>query len=357
MKAMSPIETISVVIPVYNEEGNLPELLRRTLESCRAMQRPFELILIDDGSSDSSVDLLESAAAQNPEVVCVLLNRNYGQHSAIMAGFAQALRRFNYHARRRFAESARRNSAHLVAKADEGFDVVGTVRLNRADSGFRKFASSLVNKVTAKATGVMMRDYGCMLRAYRRHIVEAMLQCHERSTFIPALANSFARHATEIEVSHAARASGESKYSVWNLINLQFDLLTGISTFPLRLLSINRHAGVDFRRRLRISAVNFALGFSVHVWAAQGVFTLFASAVHFRRLAVHRHGTSGRIYRAHLSGRARAPTLFRAGSERNRLAENGGERQGFVKRTDANWCRRADDARSSDDIVGHSVVA
>ncbi len=274
MKAMSPIETVSVVIPVYNEEGNLPELLRRTLESCRAMQRPFELILIDDGSRDSSVNLMEAAAAQNAEVVCVLLNRNYGQHAAIMAGFAQA-RGDLVITLDADLQNPPEEIPRLVEKAGEGFDVVGTVRLNRADSGFRKFASSLVNKVTAKATGVMMHDYGCMLRAYRRHVVQAMLQCHERSTFIPALANSFARHATEIEVSHAARATGESKYSVWKLINLQFDLLTGISTFPLRLLSLIGTfvsvLGIGFGVLLLALRIFFG-----RIWAAEGVFTLFA---------------------------------------------------------------------------------
>ena len=267
--------SVSVVVPVYNEEANLPELLRRTLETCRALPHLFEIILVDDGSRDSSPELLERAAQENAgEVISILLNRNYGQHSAIMAGFARCRGEIIVTIDADL-QNPPEEIARLVDEAAKGFDVVGTIRLNRADSGFRKVASGIVNKITAKATGVAMHDYGCMLRAYRRPIVQAMLLCHERSTFIPVLANSFARRTTEIEVGHAERFKGESKYSVWKLINLQFDLLTGMTMFPLRLLSI---AGT------LVSLMGFGLGVLLLVlrviygqhWAAEGVFTLFA---------------------------------------------------------------------------------
>jgi len=136
-------------------------------------------------------------------------------------------------------------------------------------------ASATVNRMVQKATGVMMTDYGCMLRAYRRPVVDAMLQCPERSTFIPVLANSFARHTTEVPVKHAARQEGESKYSVWKLISLQFDLLTGMTTFPIRVLTVV--GGM-------LSALGIGFGLTLLVarlwlgsaWAAEGVFTLFA---------------------------------------------------------------------------------
>jgi len=163
----------------------------------------------------------------------------------------------------------------LVKKVEEGFDVVGSVRVQRRDTFFRRIASAAVNKVAQKATGVVMHDYGCMLRAYRRPIVDAMLQCHERSTFIPILANSFARRATEVEVSHAARSEGDSKYGLWGLINLQFDLLTSTTTFPLRVLSVMgtviSMAGVGFGVFLLIMRIIYG----PH-WAAEGIFTLFA---------------------------------------------------------------------------------
>ncbi len=230
-------EFISTVIPVYNEEDGLPELLERTLKSLRSLNRKFELILIDDGSSDRSAEILEQAVKDNNgEVVVIYLNRNYGQHAAIIAGFS--------HVRGDLVitldadlQNPPEEIPNLVEKADCGYDVVGTVRQNRQDTKFRRYASKVTNYAARKATGVNMNDYGCMLRAYRRQIVEAMLQCEERATFIPILGNSFARFTCEIPVTHSERAFGESKYSFFKLINLQFNLLTCMTTFPLRLLT------------------------------------------------------------------------------------------------------------------------
>nr|WP_252353479.1 glycosyltransferase [Aeromonas jandaei] len=163
----------------------------------------------------------------------------------------------------------------LVATAMEGYDVVGTIRRNRQDSWFRKTASRFINKSVQRATGVQMSDYGCMLRAYRRHIIDAMLCCQERSTFIPILANSFARRTTELEVGHAERAHGESKYGLMHLINLMYDLVTCMTTAPLRLLSIVGCvvAGIGFTFSILLILLRLLMGAD---WAADGVFTLFA---------------------------------------------------------------------------------
>lgn len=272
---MTNLSSISIVIPVYNEEANFNELIQRTLLTCRSMGRPFEIILVDDGSSDRSAELISQAALDNAgEILGVLLNRNYGQHAAVLAGFA--------HARGEIIVSLDADLQNppeeivkLVRKMDEGFEVLGSVRVPRRDSLFRRLSSYIINRLTAQVTGVVMHDYGCMLRAYRRHIVQAMLQCHEHSTFIPVLANSFARRTAEVEVQHMERKSGSSKYSLWKLINLQFDLLTSITTTPLRLLSI---LGV------LICLMGVGLGILILIlrflwgaeWAAKGVFTLFA---------------------------------------------------------------------------------
>lgn len=266
---------ISVVIPVFNEQENLGELIRRCEESCSGMERSFELILVDDGSKDLSASMITEAAEQSGgHVIGVLLNRNYGQHAAVIAGLERSKGDIVVTLDADL-QNPPEEIPKLVEKIDEGFDVVGSVRVPRRDSFFRRVASAIVNRVARKATGVMMHDYGCMLRAYRRPIVDAMLQCDERSTFIPVLANTFARRATEIEVHHETRSNGESKYGLWKLINLQFDLLTSMTTFPLRLLSI---------MGLLISLVG--IGFGVFLlamrliygatWAAEGVFTLFA---------------------------------------------------------------------------------
>lgn len=272
---MNNAATLSLVIPVFNEEANLPELLRRSLTVCRSLNRVFEIVLVDDGSRDSSAALISKAAEENPgEIIGVLLNRNYGQHAAVMAGFAQARGEIVVTLDADL-QNPPEEITKLVNKMDEGYEVVGSVRVPRCDSVFRRLSSFLVNKVTAKTTGVVMHDYGCMLRAYRRGVIQAMLQCHERSTFIPVLANSFARRTTEVEVSHSKRLAGESKYDLWKLVNLQFDLLTSMTTFPLRVLSI---VGI------LVSMLGVGLGVLILIlrwlwgpeWAAKGVFTLFA---------------------------------------------------------------------------------
>jgi undecaprenyl-phosphate 4-deoxy-4-formamido-L-arabinose transferase len=265
---------LSVVIPVYNEKKNLPDLIDRCLAACRETGRAFELLLVDDGSRDGSRGLISRAADGTQEVIGVLLNRNYGQHAAVFAGLAQSRGKIVVTLDADL-QNPPEEIPNLVREMDKGVDVVGTVRRHRQDSVFRRIASLLVNRMVRQATGVMMHDYGCMLRAYRRTVVDAMLQCRERSTFIPILANSFAAGTAEIPVAHAARRDGESKYSFLKLISLQFDLLTAMSTFPLRLLSfmgtIISLCGIGFGILLMV--LRFAYG--AH-WAAQGVFTLFA---------------------------------------------------------------------------------
>ncbi len=272
---MNESNMMSVVIPVFNEEANLEALIRRCLDACRQARRPFEIILVDDGSSDRSVEMLDEAAAAHPEaIVAVFLNRNYGQHAAIMAGFEQ-VRGEIVITLDADLQNPPEDIPRLAEAMDRGFDVVGTVRANRQDTVFRRTASALINRAVRKATGVMMHDYGCMLRAYRGHIVRAMLMCHERSTFIPVLGNSFARKTTEIEVGHNARGKGDSKYNFSRLINLMFDLVTSMTTYPLRLLSISGAVvsalGIGFGVFLLMMRLLFGAQ-----WAAQGVFTLFA---------------------------------------------------------------------------------
>ncbi|MGA7510522.1 MAG: undecaprenyl-phosphate 4-deoxy-4-formamido-L-arabinose transferase [Erwinia billingiae] len=275
MTADQPINKVSVVIPVYNEQDSLPELIRRTSEACSQLSMAWEILLVDDGSSDRSPEML-SAAAEEPgsHVVAVLLNRNYGQHSAIMAGFnhvsGDLIITLDADLQNPPEEIPR-----LVAKAQEGYDVVGTVRQNRQDSWFRKRASRLINNLIQRTTGKAMGDYGCMLRAYRRHIIDAMLNCHERSTFIPILANTFARRAIEIPVLHAEREFGDSKYSLMKLINLMYDLVTCLTTTPLRMLSVfgSLIALAGFALSLLLIVLRLFFG---PAWSGDGVFMLFA---------------------------------------------------------------------------------
>ncbi|MFS2223565.1 undecaprenyl-phosphate 4-deoxy-4-formamido-L-arabinose transferase [Pantoea sp. B65] len=269
------INKVSVVIPVFNEQESLPELLRRTTAACALLPMDYEILLVDDGSSDNSAEMLASAAGQEgSHIVAVLLNRNYGQHSAIMAGFSHVSGDLIITLDADL-QNPPEEIPRLVSVAAEGYDVVGTVRQKRQDSWFRKCASRLINNLIQRTTGKAMGDYGCMLRAYRRHIVEAMLHCHERSTFIPILANTFARRAIEIPVEHAEREFGDSKYSFMKLINLMYDLVTCLTTTPLRMLSVfgSIIAFSGFAIALLLIALRLFLG---PQWAAQGVFMLFA---------------------------------------------------------------------------------
>lgn len=270
-----PINKISVVIPVFNEQESLPALIRRTQAACQQVGKPYEILLVDDGSTDDSASMITLAAeTEDSHIVAVLLNRNYGQHSAIMAGFSNVTGDLVITLDADL-QNPPEEIPRLVATAGQGYDVVGTVRQHRQDSWFRKSASRLINRLIQRTTGKAMGDYGCMLRAYRRHIVDAMLNCHERSTFIPILANTFARRATELPVAHAEREFGDSKYSVMRLINLMYDLITCLTTTPLRLLSVlgSVVALCGFGFALLLVILRIAFG---PQWAADGVFMLFA---------------------------------------------------------------------------------
>ncbi|HZK13576.1 MAG TPA: glycosyltransferase [Desulfobaccales bacterium] len=227
---------ISVVIPVFNEEENLRELGERLIRTLTAMGRPYEIIFVDDGSTDGSWQLLTDLNGQYPQVIRALqFHRNFGQHQAIFAGF-QAARGQVMVTLDADLQNPPEEIPRLVAKLDEGYDTVGGWRENRRDSIFRRLPSQLVNYVMSRVTGVQLQDYGCMLRAYRRSVVDSINQCHESSSFIPALANLFAQRVAEIPVGHAERERGKSKYGIIKLLRLNFDLMTGFSNLPIQLV-------------------------------------------------------------------------------------------------------------------------
>ncbi|MGH8687039.1 MAG: glycosyltransferase [Burkholderiales bacterium] len=234
----APNVKVSVVIPVYNEEAVLPALFARLYPALDALGRGYELILVDDGSRDASPRLLREQFERRAEVTRVLLLAgNFGQHMAILAGFERA-RGEAVVTLDADLQNPPEEIARLLAKMDEGHDYVGSYRRTREDSAFRRLASRLMNAVRERITDIRMTDQGCMLRAYGRDLVQAMNAGREVSTFIPALAYSFARNPAEIEVAHEERAAGRSKYSLYKLLRLNFDLVTGFSLVPLQLFSL-----------------------------------------------------------------------------------------------------------------------
>jgi undecaprenyl-phosphate 4-deoxy-4-formamido-L-arabinose transferase len=268
-----PAPEISVVIPVFNEEDNLRELGERLIRTLTAMGRPFEIIFVDDGSTDGSWQLLADLNGQYPQYIRALqFHRNFGQHQAIFAGF-QAARGKVMVTLDADLQNPPEEIPRLVAKLDEGYDTVGGWRENRRDSIFRRLPSQLVNTVMSRVTGVKLRDYGCMLRAYRREVVDSINQCHESSSFIPALANLFSNRVAEIPVGHAERERGKSKYGIFKLLRLNFDLMTGFSNLPIHLVGF---MGVT------IAFLGLLFGFLLLIRRifvgpeVEGVFTLFA---------------------------------------------------------------------------------
>jgi undecaprenyl-phosphate 4-deoxy-4-formamido-L-arabinose transferase len=265
---------VSLVIPVFNEETNLPELLDRTSAVAATIAGGCEIVLVDDGSRDGSVALLRAAAAERSGVVAVELNRNYGQHAAVFAGFAAARGEILVTLDADL-QNPPEEIPKLVARMDEGYDVVGSVRAEREDSFFRRAASRIVNRLTRRIIGGQLHDYGCMLRAYRRSVVETFTRSREVATFIPVLAELFAGRVTEVTVEHKSRARGTSKYNLWRLIRLEFDLLTSFSVLPLRAtMAIGAFTAlVSLVAALVLLAGRLIYG---QEWAVSGVFTLFA---------------------------------------------------------------------------------
>ncbi|HTP99129.1 MAG TPA: glycosyltransferase [Casimicrobiaceae bacterium] len=230
--------TLSVVIPVYNEEAGLPALFVRLYPALDALGIPYEVIFVNDGSRDRSAAVLKDQFLARPDVTrVVLFNANYGQHTAIIAGF-ERVRGERVVTLDADLQNPPEEIARLLAQMDEGHDYVGGVRRTREDAWWRRTASRAMNRLRERITHIKMTDQGCMLRAYSRDIVDAVAASREVSTYIPALAYTFANNPVEVEVGHEERAAGESKYSLYKLIRLNFDLVTGFSLVPLQLFSI-----------------------------------------------------------------------------------------------------------------------
>jgi undecaprenyl-phosphate 4-deoxy-4-formamido-L-arabinose transferase len=228
---------ISVIIPVYNEESNIERLLERLYPVMEKMGKPFEIIFTDDGSRDRSLAILREKTVVMPGIRIIEFNGNFGQHMAILAAFEQCSGDIIITLDADL-QNPPEEIPNLVREVEKGHDVVGTVRKNRQDTLFRRLASRVVNATVSRMTGMKMNDYGCMLRAYNRNVIDNINRCRESTTFIPALAQTFSSNPVEIEVAHSERSEGDSKYSLYRLVRLNFDLVTGFSVVPLQLFAL-----------------------------------------------------------------------------------------------------------------------
>ena len=287
----------TVVIPVFNEQEVLPALFARLYPALDALGRPYEIVFVNDGSRDRSAALLKTQFELRPEVTrVVLFSSNFGQHRAILAAFA--------HSRGRYVitldadlQNPPEEIGRLLIELDAGHDYVGTIRIERQDVAWRRYASRLVNKIRERTTQVKITDQGSMFRGYSRTVVDAVNQCSEYNTFVPALAYTFSMNPTEIRVAHEERGAGKSKYSLFSLMRLNFDLMTGFSSAPMRLFS-----GIGIV--IALLSVAFVLYLVVRRLVvgpeAEGVFTLFAIAFFLLGVALFGVGLLGeyvgRIY-------------------------------------------------------------
>ncbi len=264
---------VSIVVPVYNEEANLNALFSRLTAVMDKLGKPYELLFTNDGSRDRSGEMLKQFYEQRPNEVRVIdFNGNFGQHMAIMAAF-ERVRGDVVVTLDADLQNPPEEIPKLLAAVEAGHDVVGGYRKKRQDTFFRKYASKIINGIRAKITNIRMKDQGCMLRAYRKNIIDSIVASEETSTFIPALAYSYAARPTEVEVEHAARAAGESKYRLYDLIRLNFDLMTGFSVVPLQVFTL-------FGMIVSVLSTLFVVFLFIRRLVvgpeAEGVFTLFA---------------------------------------------------------------------------------
>lgn len=294
---MSQNPNLSVVIPVYNEEAVLDAMFARLYPALDALKISYEVIFINDGSRDRSAGMLSAQFDKRPDVTRVIMfNGNFGQHRAILAGFehSRGERVVTIDAD---LQNPPEEIGKLLAKMDEGYDYVGSIREKRNDSMWRHVASRIVNKVRDKITNIRITDHGCMMRAYSKRIVQTINQCQEMNTFIPALAYSYSQRPVEVIVKHEERFAGESKYSLYKLMRLNFDLMTGFSLVPLQVFSMLGMA-ISFLSAVLVAYLmvrRLILGAE-----AEGVFTLFGIAFFLIGIALFGIGILGeyigRIY-------------------------------------------------------------
>jgi undecaprenyl-phosphate 4-deoxy-4-formamido-L-arabinose transferase len=280
---------ISILVPVLNEEESLGELNERLERTLAAMGRTYEIIYINDGSTDSTEALIEGFRERNPRVKVIEFNRNYGQHMALFAGFERAVGNTMITIDADL-QNPPEEIPRLVEQAEAGYDVVATYRKGRQDSLFRRMPSWIFNKVSSRLVGAKLRDYGCMLRAYSRSVIDSINLCQESSSFIPALAITYAKRIIEIEVGHEERKRGISKYSLFRLLRLNFDLMTGFSLYPIQFIGI-----------LGVFIAIVGLAFALFLLArrlilgpeSEGLFTLFAVLFFFVGVQIFALGVIG----------------------------------------------------------------
>lgn len=240
---------ITLVIPVYNEEESLPGLLETLGRVCPGLGKSYEVILVDDGSTDRSFEVLTRLRAGDPRIRILRFRRNFGQTAALAAGFDHALGDVIV-----TLDADLQNDpadiAALLERIDAGFDIVSGWRKDRKDRFLsRRLPSLLANRLISRFTGVRLHDYGCTLKAFRREVIKNVNLYGELHRFIPAIASTMGVAIAEIEVHHRPRLKGKSKYTLMRTPKVLLDLLTvkfllSYSTRPLQMFGLFGLAGL-----------------------------------------------------------------------------------------------------------------
>lgn len=228
---------ISIIAPVYNEEENLTEFNQRIVSVLKSMDKKYEVIYVDDGSKDKSLGIIKEFKDKFDFVHYISLQRNFGQHAAIMAGLKLAEGDIIITIDTDL-QNPPEEIPKLIEEINKGFDVISTKRIDRKDNILRKLPSNLMNKIISQLTGVKLNDYGCMMRAYTKKIVNLLLEYGEKSVYIPAFTSWLTNNIKEIEIKHEPRVKGKTKYSFLKLLNQAFDLITAYTLFPIQVISI-----------------------------------------------------------------------------------------------------------------------
>lgn len=264
---------LSVVVPFYNEEGNVHAFAKRTLASLRAIQRPFEIIAVDDGSRDNTLKLLMEVAATEPEFKVVRLQRNFGQTQALSAGIEYASGEIIV-AIDSDLENHPEDIQSLVAKIEEGYDVVSGWRRSRWQGQFitRKAPSMTANYLISKFGGLALHDHGCTLKAYRAGLIKNIALYGDMHRFLPVYAHMQGAKVTEMEVKHSPRVFGESKYGFSRVLKVMPDLFllrffAKHQNRPMHFFGFWGFCGIAFGVFILLFAL--ALRFFLHVYLIQ----------------------------------------------------------------------------------------
>lgn len=225
MESLDPVKDLSLVIPVFNEQENLRPLAEEIRSALDGQGINYEVVFVDDGSSDASFACLEELAAEDDRVVAIRFRRNYGQTAAFKAGFDYAQGEVIV-----TMDADRQNDPadipRLIAELDQGYDVINGWRVDRQDNLVRRFPSRVANWLIATTTGVRLKDRGCSLRAFRSYVVEELHLYGELHRFIPEMVNFAGFSMAEVPVNHRPRVAGESKYGISRTFRVILDLMT-----------------------------------------------------------------------------------------------------------------------------------